>query len=163
MTGPDPSISFRELFAYSDHLANRWIAYFKQHPAALDVDVGGQTGTLRTLVGHIFDVENFFAALLLEEGPARPVRDNNASRSLDDLLRAHQQANGKLLRYLSSVSNEELQRKHGFGPVTASSRKILAQAAMHSVHHWAQVAMEVRQAGFPVEKPQDIIITDVME
>jgi len=34
---------------------------------------------------------------------------------------------------------------------------------LHSVHHWAQVAMEVRQAGFPVGKPQDIIITDVME
>jgi len=31
------------------------------------------------------------------------------------------------------------------------------------VHHWAQVAMEVRQAGFPVGKPQDIIISDVME
>jgi len=45
----------------------------------------------------------------------------------------------------------------------ASTRKVLAQAALHSVHHWAQVAMEVRQAGFPTEKPQDIIISDVME
>jgi uncharacterized damage-inducible protein DinB len=40
---------------------------------------------------------------------------------------------------------------------------MLAQAALHSVHHWAQVAMEVRQAGFPTGKPQDFIVTDVME
>jgi len=39
---PEPAISLRELFAYSDYLANRWTGYFKEHPAALDVDVGGQ-------------------------------------------------------------------------------------------------------------------------
>jgi len=40
---------------------------------------------------------------------------------------------------------------------------MLSQAALHSVHHWAQVAMAVRQAGFPTGKPQDFIVTDVME
>ena len=49
------------------------------------------------------------------------------------------------------------------GPTTASNRKILAQAVLHSIHHWAQVAMEVRQAGFPTDRPQDIIISPVME
>ena len=40
---------------------------------------------------------------------------------------------------------------------------MLAQAAPHSVHHWAQVAIKVRQAGFPTTKPYDFIVTDVME
>jgi uncharacterized damage-inducible protein DinB len=49
------------------------------------------------------------------------------------------------------------------GQVTASNRKILAQATLHSVHHWAQVAMKMREAGFPTEKPQDIIASPVMK
>ena len=163
MSATEPAISFRELFAYNDYLAKRWIAYFQQHPAALDVDVGGKTGAMRNLVSHIFEVENFFAGRLLGENPARPDPNNKVSRSPDELLRLHQQGLEKLQRYLSSANQEELKRQHDFGPVTCSSRKILAQVAMHTVHHWAQVAMEVRQAGFPAEKPQDIIITDVME
>lgn len=163
MSAPEPAISFRELFAYNDYLANRWTGYFKQHPAALDVHVGGKTGTVRNLVSHIFEVESFFAGHLLGEGPARPTQNKQESRSPDDLLRLHQEAHQKLMRYVASASEEELERKHTLGPTAASSRKILAQTALHSVHHWAQVAMEVRQAGFPAEKPQDIIITDVME
>jgi uncharacterized damage-inducible protein DinB len=34
---------------------------------------------------------------------------------------------------------------------------------LHGVHHWAQVAMEVRQAGFPTERGQDIIASPVMK
>jgi uncharacterized damage-inducible protein DinB len=49
------------------------------------------------------------------------------------------------------------------GPATITRRKILSQVTLHSVHHWAQIAMAVRQAGFPTQKPLDIILTDVME
>jgi uncharacterized damage-inducible protein DinB len=79
------------------------------------------------------------------------------------LLEIHRQAREKLLRFLETAGRAGFERKHSFGPMTVSSRKVLAQTALHSVHHWAQVAMEVRQAGFPAEKPQDIIISDVME
>jgi len=163
MSAPEPAISFRELFAYNDYLANRWTGYLKQHPAALEVDVGGKTGTVRNLVSHIFEVELFFAGSLLREEPARPGQGKPAAALVEDLLRLHQAAQEKLLRYLASAGEEELRHKHSFGPVTVTSRKVLAQTALHSVLHWAQVAMEVRQAGFPAEKPQDIIITDVME
>jgi uncharacterized damage-inducible protein DinB len=160
MSNGEASISFRELFAYSHYLAQRWVKYFHQHPAALEVDVGGKTGKLKMLVGHIFDVEIYFAGFLLGENPGRP---QGEERSLEQLLEVHHQAHEKLLRYVGTAGKVELETKHTFGPVTVSNRKVLAQAALHSVHHWAQVAMEVRQAGFPAEKPQDIIISDVME
>lgn len=163
MSSADPSISFREMFAYSHYLADRWIKYFKEHPEALEVDVGGRTGKLRNLVSHIFEVESFFAGYLEGESPARPSLEKQEERTLDELLQSHRQAHEKLLRYLEKAAESEIERKHTLGPVTVSSRKVLAQTALHSVHHWAQVAMEVRQAGFPAEKPQDIIITDVME
>lgn len=162
MSSMEPGISFRELFAYSDYLAARWIKYLHEYPAALEVEVGGRTGNLRTLISHIFDVELFFAGLLLRENPARPSQEKQ-EEPLEELLQGHQKAQEKLLRFVDSVDEDGLRQKHTLGPVTVSSRKVLAQTALHSIHHWAQVAMEVRQAGFPAEKPQDIIISDVME
>jgi uncharacterized damage-inducible protein DinB len=162
MSSVEPGISFRELFVYSDYLAGRWIKYLNEHPDALEVEVGGRTGSLRNLVGHIFDVELFFAGRLAGENPARLSQEKEAA-TLEELLERHQKAQEKLLRFVESAGEEGLRRKHTLGPVTVSSRKVLAQTALHSIHHWAQVAMEVRQAGFPAEKPQDIIITDVME
>jgi uncharacterized damage-inducible protein DinB len=161
MTNPEPGISFRTLLAYTDYLAHRWIKYFQEHPAALEVDLGGKAGSIRNLVGHIVQVEQFFAGRLMQEETPRPKPE---SLPLEELERFHQQAQEKLTRYITSASEEELSRTQAFGPVTSvSSRKIMTQTVLHSIHHWAQVAMEVRQAGFPTEKPQDIIITDVME
>src|SRR6516225_9637209 len=65
MVSSEPAISFRELFAYTDYLANRWFAYFSEHETALAINIGGQTGTLRSLVEHIVRVEQFFANRLI--------------------------------------------------------------------------------------------------
>jgi len=164
MSSPEPSITLRELLAYTDYLAQRWLNYFKQNPDALRVDVGGKTGTLHDLVTHIFQVENFFAELLLQAGAgsARPPQKPEAL-GLEALARLHQEAHDKLARYVGSASNEGLEQTRTLGAMTVSERKILAQAVLHSVHHWAQVAMEVRQAGFPTERPQDIIASPVMK
>ncbi len=156
----EPSISFHELLAYTDYLANRWLNYFRQNPDALDVVVGGKTGTIKDLVAHIVFVEGFFACRLSSiDPPPRP-----EAPSLDDLAKIHQAAQEHLLKFAASASEDDLRRTQSFGPASnVSNRKMLAQVALHGVHHWAQIAREVRQAGFPTEKPQDIILTDVME
>jgi uncharacterized damage-inducible protein DinB len=162
MSDQAPSLAFADLLAYTDYLAQRWLSYFERNPAALEINVGGRAGTVG-LVTHIFQVENFFADLLLQEGAAGTGRPAQmANQSLEELRDMHQQANKKLKQYIASTSEEMLQRTRTLGPVTVSERKTLAQAVLHSVHHWAQVAMEVRQAGFPSETPQDIIASPVM-
>ena len=65
-SAPEPALTFREMLAYTDYLADRWLDYFKQHDAALAVAVGGGTPSLRDLVGHIFQVEIFFATFLAQ-------------------------------------------------------------------------------------------------
>src|SRR4051812_32745939 len=78
MSDPVPSLPFTDLLAYTDYLAQRWLDYFERNPAALTVDVGGRAGTVGGLVTHIFQVEQFFADLLLQEGAgatARPGTD----------------------------------------------------------------------------------------
>lgn|SRR5579863_834893 len=157
---PESAISFRTLLAYTDFLANRWIKYFQQYPAALEVTVGGKADSIRGLVSHIFLVEEFYTGRLMqEELPAKKPE----SPPLEELERWHQETHTKLEHYITSASEEELSRKQTIGQTTVSNRKILTQTVLHSIHHWAQVAMEVRQAGFPTERPQDVIITDVME
>jgi uncharacterized damage-inducible protein DinB len=157
----EPAITFRELLAYTDYLAQRWLSYFEEHAAALEVSVGGKTGTLRDLVAHTFQVEQFFADRLLSH-PSPPPKKLE-SPALGELRQIHQDAHQKLAQYISLASEESLKKTQPFASVSPSNRKVLAQAVLHSVHHWAQVAMEVRQAGFPAEKPQDIIISPVME
>ena len=88
MSTPEASISFRELLAYTDYLANRWLNYFRLNPGALDVNVGGKAGTIRDLVAHIVFVEGYFACrLLAKDPPAKP-----EAPSLDDLATIHQAA-----------------------------------------------------------------------
>ncbi|HEY1272854.1 MAG TPA: DinB family protein [Terriglobales bacterium] len=156
----EASVSFRDLLAYTDFLANRWLNYFRQHPEALEINVGGRIGTLRALVDHIFAVEQTFADRLHGKEVSYPKVE---APGLEKLEANHRQAQAELTAYVAAVSEGELGRVAKFGPVTVSNRKVLTQTVLHSVHHWAQVAMEVRQAGFPTEKPQDIIISPVME
>ena len=107
---------------------------------------------LRDLVTHIFQVEDFFADLLIAGrrwiAPRRPAQ--MASQSLEELRR---HAPGRHTRssrnILTSTSEEALQRTRTLGPVTVSNRKTLAQALLHSVHHWAQVAMAGTAGRFP--------------
>ena len=118
---------------------------------------------MRDLVTHIFQVEQFFGNLLLQQGAgsmAPPAKVE--APGLEELGRMHQAAHQKLVQYIDSANDERLRQARTLGPVTVSERKILTQTVLHSVHHWAQVAMEVRQAGFPAEKPQDIIASPVM-
>ena len=65
---------------------------------------------------------------------------------VDQLQHMHQEAREKLLQYIGSADEETLERTRTLGPVTVSNRKVLAQAVLHSVHHWAQVAMDLRAA-----------------
>ena len=49
------------------------MTYFAQNPTGLDINIGGKTGTIRVLVGHIFQVEYFFANKLLQpDSSSRP-------------------------------------------------------------------------------------------
>jgi len=81
---------------------------------------------------------------------------------VDDFLCCHQKAVKEIATFLASTNESELRENKTFGPLEASQRKLLAQAMLHSVHHWAQVAMLMRRAGFDAGRPQDLILTDVM-
>src|ERR1041385_8079264 len=119
----EPAISFRDLLAYTDYLSQRWLSYFRQNPAALEVNAGGKTGSLRDLVTHIYQVEQFFANLLVQEGAGsmRPPAQIQALE-VEDLERMHQEAHENLTRYLGSAGEERLQKTRTLGPRSEERR-----------------------------------------
>ena len=160
----DVGISFRDLLAYNHGETERWHKFFVQHPQALDLNLGGQMGTVRKVVEHTFQTELFFATRLLEqqvvESDFRPNSD-----SLDDIFYLHEKAHSKLAQYLSKADEPAMSKVHHFdhdGGFDASARKMVMQFFWHGINHWAQVALIVRQAGMPVEKPRDIILSHAM-
>ena len=165
---PEAGICFRELLAYTDYLAHRWMKYFGENPGALEVEIGGRTPHVRDLVFHIVLVEQIFANLLHDNKPADPPvvaaqKAEREPRTAENLARLHQEAHDKLTRYAASARPDDLKQVERLGPASVTRRKILSQVTLHSTHHWAQIAMAVRQAGFPAQRPQDIIVSDVME
>lgn len=158
-------VSFRDLLAYNHSETERWHKFFVQHPKAVEIDVGGQTGKLSELVKHIFQTELYFASRLsgkeISKGDYEP-----KSGSMDDIFYLHERAHSLLAQYLSRADETEMSKKHRFdfaGGFDASSRKMVMQFFWHGINHWAQVALLVRQAGMAVESPRDIIISHAMQ
>jgi uncharacterized damage-inducible protein DinB len=156
-----PGVSFHELFAYTGWLAQRWFAYFDQNPRALDIQIGGRTGSVRDLALHISLAEERLLQYLFNDTSETDRKDDG---SVANLRALHQQNREKLADFMSHMSESTLNEPvEVFGGRKVSKRKVLTQIYLHPIHHWAQVAMEVRQAGFPTSTPQDILITDVMD
>jgi uncharacterized damage-inducible protein DinB len=162
MSTTDAGISFRELLAYTDYLATRWLTFFGEHPKALQVPAGGGTPTVGDLVDHVFLVEEVFSSFL-RDGVPPPEKGSAGEIGVETFRRRHEEAYRKFTEYLSASSDDDLRTKKKFSRFDSSPRKLLTQSILHSVHHWAQIAMIVKRAGFDTGRPQDLILTDVME
>jgi uncharacterized damage-inducible protein DinB len=157
-------VSFRDLLAYNHAETERWHKFFVQHPQALALDAGGQIGTVRNLIKHIFQTELYFALRLTDQVLPKEKYEPN-SDSIDDIFYLHERAHGMLAHFLSVADEADLSRKHHFefaGGFDASSRKIVLQFFWHGINHWGQIAMLVRQAGMPTEGPRDIILSKAL-
>ena len=162
MSTSDAGVSFRELLTYTDYLATRWLTFFGEHPEALQVPAGSGTPMVGDLVDHVFLVEEVFSSFL-HDGTAPPDQGTAGEISVETFRGRHQGAFRKFGAYLENASDADLRTKMKFSRFEASPRKLLTQSILHSVHHWAQIAMLVRRAGFDAGRPQDLILTDIME
>lgn len=157
--------SFNDLFSYNQSETARWKRWLEANPAALDVNVGGaHAQTVRNLVAHIFHAELFLSGSLLNEEYSRA--GGSEAATLDEIFALHTKASERVLQFMQSMTTDELKRtqefrfKPGF---VVSKRKLLTQFFLHGVHHWAQIALLVRQAGFPSDGPHDFILSSVVE
>jgi len=83
MSAPNPGISFIELLAYVDYLANRWLTFFRHHPEALELEVDGDTRTIADLILHLIETEEVFARFLYERQPPEGIPTPGSERAQD--------------------------------------------------------------------------------
>jgi len=156
------ALSFRELMAYTDEETSRWEAWLRaQDPAVLDLGLGeGRWSTVRELVFHTFLVERRYADRLL--GEPITAYEGVPHATVDELFAIHRAARAALERYVDRATPEEWDEVLTFqtlllGPMYGSRRKIVGHALLHGVRHWAQIAMALRQAGWPEQWPHDLL------
>ena len=164
MTG----ISFGELLRFDEQETGRWHQFLKKQGAAvLDVNVdlaGG--GTVRDLLLHIFAVELKYAERLSGGALTQPA--DLPKRSIDEIFSIASTAQQNIRAYLKNAAEADLDAKITFptlsaGEQTASRRKVLGHALLHSLRHWAQLTTEMRRRGYKAEWHHDFLFTDALQ
>jgi uncharacterized damage-inducible protein DinB len=156
-------IRFFELLAYTTEENRRWKEFFRERPQAIDLpcDIAGSP-TVHNLLLHIFTTDLYFAHRLL--GLAPPDFKALPHATIDELFAIGEGAAGKSRQFLDRASEEDWNEVTplGFRDLQASKRKMMAQAALHGVHHRAQLATLLRQQGYKQDWIHDIVVSDVM-
>lgn len=161
------AVTLEELLADFDLTAARWKEFFAANPAAAEVptDIAG-SGTTGALVWHIYAASVRLSERLLGEHGT----NFSAPTLVKDIAGAWEmQALGaaNLRRYLASATDASLDENLTFttrmGEITNTRRKICLHVFVHAMRHWAQIGPLVRQHGFPVGWPQDILFSSAIK
>ena len=161
-------LSFPELLRFDEQETTRWHEFLaRQSPELLDLDIdlaGG--GTVRALLLHMFAVELKYAELL--SGNTLTKVSDLPTPSVDEIFGVAATAQKKIRDYLKTASEADLNAKITFptlsaGEQTATRRKVLGQALVHSLRHWAQLTTEMRRRGYKADWHHDFLFTDALQ
>ena len=160
-------LSFSELLRFNEQETDRWHQFLaRQGPGLLDLNIdlaGG--GTVRDLLLHMFGVELKYAERL--SGGALTKPGDLPTRTIDEIFGIAATAQEKMKVYLKTASEAELNGKITFptlsaGEQTATRRKVLGHALIHSLRHWAQLTTEMRRRGHKADWHHDFLFTDAL-
>jgi len=147
----------------------QWHAWFRDAgPAALAVDLGphgdGRVNTVGELVRHIFSAEQRY----VDRIRGAPLTDTAtvASGDADALFAFGEKSRASLRELLETFPADQwdVPRQVQMGAHTRSltPRKMVVQAVLHEIRHWAQVATFLRLSG---RKPgsRDFLVSPVFD
>ena len=152
-------ITFVELLDYTDDETRRWKEFFRKNPAALDAptDVQG-VKTARELVAHIFMAELVFGSGVL--GEPRPDFEKMPKATLEEIFAIGDEARRKIRQFLTRADDFQMGEIVSFGRAgDVSKRKMIVQALTHGMRHWAQLATDLRRAGYQTDWVHDLIMS----
>jgi len=162
-------VTFTELMRYTEMETAKWRTFLESAgPKILEVEV--DTAGMKDLRGvllHIFAVELRYSERLLEKDPVTAYEELPTG-SLEELFGIHAKARENFRTWLGQTNERDMGKVLTFptrtaGTLTASKRKCMAHALLHSMRHWAQVANTLRLRGHKQEWGHDFILTDALE
>jgi len=161
-------LSFSELLRFDEQEIERWHQFLNKHgPDVLDLQVdlaGGKS--VRELLVHIFAVELKYAERIAGGTLTKP--GDLPTGTVEEIFGIATTAQGKMKTYLKTATEADLNGKITFptlsaGEQTASKRKVLGHALIHSLRHWAQLTTEMRRRGHKAEWHHDFLFTDALQ
>ncbi|HET9634682.1 MAG TPA: DinB family protein [Gemmatimonadaceae bacterium] len=160
------ALSYQFLLEYTSMEQHRWHDWFESNPSAWDAPFATPPmATVGGVVNHIFAVELRYSQRLRDERVSE-WDELVVHASLEDAFALGDNARALLVDFLTTASEQELERALTFktltaGEVTATKHKIASNIFLHGIRHWGQVATVVRQNGFSVQWPHDALLSTV--
>ena len=153
------------LLEFTSREQHRWQEWFYAHPQAWEIPfASGRMATIGNLVLHIFVVEQRYAERLQDLEVTAWEAFNQTS--IDEVFTLGDQARARLVEFLTSAGEQELDRELTFqtltaGVVTATKHKIASNVFLHGIRHWGQVATILRQNGYSDQWGHDMLLDTV--
>lgn len=161
-----PGIGFETLLRYLEAEERRWEEFFRRNPAALDIALDKDDApTVREFLRHVFGVSQRTAERLL--GQAMTPEQSLDISSPESLFAVAGDARAKLARFIRQTGDADFSQPRRFqsatlGEFSATPRKLVTHALVHSIRHWAQVATALRQHGYKQDWGHDFLFSDVL-
>ena len=167
MSSPKLAFTFEEMIAAQEYELAKWEEWFLKQPATLlDLPVDIAKGeNLRSVLFHIFVVEIFYGE------PLNDLRDSNAPvadlvalprETFADLFAIHRRGFALLKQWVERATPEEAAKVFIRGELRVTRKKCFIQVMEHTVRHFAQLAVALRQAGHPTDWMHDFIMNPSM-
>ena len=157
-------LSGEELLAWNDATFSNWMELVERHPEVMAVacDVYG-VSNVGELLHHVVLVELRYAQRLMGQ---TETAYEDVPVSVDGIRSAHGGMVERVRELLGDVAYEwestiRFQTRSA-GVMVTSRKTVLIHALMHSIRHYAQAAMLVRQAGIAPGFPMDYLFMGVL-
>ena len=160
------TITLDELLTWTTDEREKWRAWFKAHPEALDVAIqpGGRFPTVWSLIDHVMLVEHRHTLRL--QGRDLPTTTGVAAGDIDALWSYGVRGREAVVGYVPTLKAEDVNRPRDVivagGTYPMSPRKLLFHMALHEVRHWAQIASAVRAAGLAPPGEHDLFYSSAL-
>ncbi len=160
-----PNVALEVLLRYDEEEAQHWEDWLRKNSRALQVQIlAGET--VRDRIFHLFTVQHRSAQRLL--GEAMTPDAEFKANSLAELFDIGRRSRAKLRQALQNLTPQQLGQPREFhsstiGNFQATPRKIFLHCIVHSVRHWAQIAMSLRAHGLATDWSHDVIMSKAVE
>jgi len=163
-------IEFDTLLRYNENETARWREWLNQQSeAVLQIPAGDtarELGTVRDLLFHIQIVEWVYAKVLHNESWENEWQEFDRT-ALSGIFAVAKEAQPKLRAFADSATEAQLAQPYKITArsgqsVSGSGRKFLTHVILHSIRHWAQLAMRLREHGHATDWQHDFVFSDVL-
>lgn len=161
------AVTLEDLLSDFEETATRWQDFFQTNPgaASLPCDIA-RSANIGALVWHIYAAAYRHAERLLGE-PVTDLETQTPVKNIAGAFTLEVAAAAKIRQFLQTTNEAALSEAQDFVSRTGftastSRRKLCLHIFVHAIRHWAHIGTLVRQGGYPVPWPQDILFSKVI-